>query len=318
MGRMSRRKPDLMSTIVASKKTTAGATADTPESCDARDLLLIVMSGNHVGEIHRLPRERALTIMGRDDAADVQILDAEVSRRHAAIRYDAKEDRFYIADLDSRNGSSLNGDGLGAEQRLTVGDKIGLGSITVLRLTSAVEPEAKYARKMYQAALRDGLTGAFNRRYLEERLESELAYARRHDTPVSLLLLDLDHFKKINDDHGHRAGDFVLSHFVRVIETAVRTEDVVARYGGEEFAVLCRDTDADQASILAERLRTVTQSRAFEHESQVIPVTVSIGIACARGPNAEPQALVESADRALYAAKHGGRNCCRVAGELSA
>jgi diguanylate cyclase (GGDEF)-like protein len=314
---MSRQKLDLMSTIVASNKPAADSATEASESPDARDLLLIVMSGNHVGEIHALPRERALTILGRDDAADVQVLDAEVSRRHAAIRYDAQDERFYIADLESRNGSSINGEPLTSEHRLSVGDKIGLGSITVLRMTSAVEPEAKYARKMYQAALRDGLTGAFNRRYLEERLEAELAYARRHDTPVSLLLLDLDHFKRINDEHGHRAGDGVLGHFVRLLERAVRTEDVVARYGGEEFAVLCRDTDDTQASILAERLRAMTAFEPVAHESEKIPVTVSIGIACVRGHNADPRALVESADRALYAAKNAGRNCCKMARELS-
>jgi diguanylate cyclase (GGDEF)-like protein len=280
------------------------------QSQTSGDHLLIVLSGNHVGEVHQLPKDR-VTLLGRDDSAEVQLFDAEVSRRHLTIRYD--EQGFHAADLGSLNGSSLNGERLEGERRLAVGDKIHLGATTVIRFSSAEESEAKYALRMYHAALRDGLTGAFNRRYFDERLVAELAFARRHEKPLALLLLDLDRFKAINDELGHRAGDAVLVHATRLIEGAVRTEDVVARFGGEELAVLCRDTDTAQAAILAERLRTLIERTPCAHDGLAVSVTVSVGVACLRGPTGTPSDLLERADQALYAAKSGGRNrCCEA------
>ncbi|MCA9624005.1 MAG: GGDEF domain-containing protein, partial [Myxococcales bacterium] len=117
--------------------------------------------------------------------------------------------------------------------------------------------------------------------------------------------------KRINDDYGHRAGDFVLQHAVTLLAREVRAEDVVARYGGEEFGVICRDTTAIQAEVLAERLRALVAATPFVHDGQTLPVTVSIGIA--EGSSHESAgALVEAADRALYLAKEAGRNCVRV------
>jgi two-component system, cell cycle response regulator len=291
-------------------RTTAVAINKAPQSQAGQaqagtEHLLIVLSGNHVGEVHALPLDKE-TVVGRDDGAEVQLFDAEVSRRHLALRHD--ELGFHVSDLGSLNGSSVNGDRLEVERRLKVGDKIQLGTTTVLRFSSAGESEAKYALRMYHAALRDGLTGAFNRRYFDERLNSELAFARRHGTPITLLLLDLDRFKSINDQLGHRAGDAVLVHVTRLIETAVRTEDILARFGGEELAVLCRDTEGAQAAVLAERLRSLIDKTPCPHDGQAISVTVSIGLASLRGDNETPADLLERADQALYAAKAGGRN----------
>jgi diguanylate cyclase (GGDEF)-like protein len=284
-----------------------------PDSHDSDGVILIVMSGNDIGQIHALGESDEAVDVGREEAADIQVLDAEISRRHASLRFDRQLGRYMIRDLDSRNGTRVNGEDLLGERALEVGDKIRLGS-TVLRLTRATEPEAKYARKMYQVALRDGLTGAYNRRYLDERLVAEVAFSRRHRTPLSLLLLDLDHFKQINDEHGHQAGDAVLQRFYELVAAEVRAEDVVGRYGGEEFAVVCRGTPEKSASILAERLRSSVATATFEHDKTHIHVTVSIGIAGLREGGLEhSDALVRAADGALYAAKNAGRDCCRVA-----
>ena len=281
-----------------------------PESGSPNALLLIVMSGNNVGHIHPLDPRKVLTVIGREESADVQVLDAEISRRHAAIRYDASAGQWLIGDLSSRNGTAVNGESVTDEEVvLKPTDKIRLGSATVLRLTKANEPEARYARKMYQVALRDGLTGAYNRRYLEERLASEVAFAKRHDAPLALLMLDIDHFKRINDDFGHQAGDMVLKHFCEVLQEGVRTEDVVARYGGEEFSVLCRDTLEPAALILADRLRSAVESAEFVWNGKKISVTVSIGIAGTQENDiSEATALVAAGDDALYRAKEAGRN----------
>ena len=303
---------------MASKKadfnTTIAATRPTPESGNDAEVLLIVMSGNNVGSIYPLSPKAPLTVIGREDISDIQVLDAEISRRHAAIRFDAATSKFHIVDLKSRNGTRVNGVVPEKETPLEIGDKIELGSTTVLRVSLAGEAEAKYARKMFQAALRDGLTHVFNRRYLDDRLTSELAFAKRHEAPLALLLTDLDHFKKINDEYGHLAGDFVLERFARLLESQVRAEDVVARYGGEEFAVLCRDTDENQAAVLAERLRFSCEHEQFAFEGKTIPVTVSIGIAGTRERGTyERSELIQAADKGLYAAKEGGRNCWRIA-----
>ncbi len=302
---MKRRTFDMNDTL-ASSQTSGGEVVD---SARAREVLLIVMAGADVGKIFALAKDKPLYLIGRDDNADIQILDGEISRRHAVVRFDARANQFVVSDLDSRNGTYLNGDKLTEEQPLKPSDKIRLGTQSVLRVSLGSETEAGYARQMYHAALRDALTGAFNRRYLDERLESELAFAKRHDEPLSLLLLDLDHFKVVNDRFGHRAGDYVLARFSKLVHEQVRTEDVVARYGGEEFAVVCRQTDEENAIYLAERLRNTVEQEVFEHEGESIRITVSIGFAATCKGQVETVAkLLEAADKALYAAKARGRN----------
>ncbi len=305
---MAKRKANLAATIA-----TSGVEAnDAP--APAQGMLLIVMKGNNVGTIFELDTKVGMYVIGREDTCDIVVVDADVSRRHAAVRFDAEQGRFVVKDLDSRNGTFVDGERLSGLRPLDVGDKITLGTTTVMRLSLPDEPEAHYAREMFRAALLDGLTGAYNRRYLEERLDAELAFARRHDKPTSLILVDFDHFKRINDDFGHRAGDHVLQHAIALINAEVRAEDVVARYGGEEFAILCRHTSDEQAAILAERLRAHIAEERFVHDGRQLPVTVSVGIADAKAVGAQTvAAFVEAADQALYAAKAAGRNCVKRA-----
>ncbi|MGZ4277056.1 MAG: GGDEF domain-containing protein, partial [Solirubrobacteraceae bacterium] len=134
---------------------------------------------------------------------------------------------------------------------------------------------------------------------------TEMRFAARHAKTVGLLFVDIDHFKKINDSHGHQAGDFVLSAVAREMTATVRTEDVIARYGGEEFAIICRETEPAGLAVLAERLRAAVERNRFEHDGMVIPVTVSVGAAV--DPRlADPQALIAAADAAMYEAKRAG------------
>jgi diguanylate cyclase (GGDEF)-like protein len=147
----------------------------------------------------------------------------------------------------------------------------------------------------------DALTGLPNRRHFEESLERELLRAMRTEQPVNLLILDIDHFKKINDTYGHQTGDTVLRAVARRLSETVRAEDVVARYGGEEFAIIMPNAATEEAVLLAERLL-----RAVEHVD--VPVTVSIGIATYIRHAADASALVEAADQALYESKRAGRN----------
>jgi diguanylate cyclase (GGDEF)-like protein len=305
---MARRK-DFAATLAVSAPAT-----DDDGRPSVGQTMLIVMKGNNVGRIFELDPTAGITIIGREDECDIQVVDADVSRRHAAMRFDAEQKSFVVTDLKSRNGTFVNEEPMHDVRTLRIGDKLRLGTTTVMRLSLADEPEAHYAREMFRAALIDGLTGAYNRRYLDERLDEELAFAKRHDKPLSLILVDFDHFKRINDDYGHRAGDYVLRQAIRLINTEVRTEDVVARYGGEEFAVLCRDSNHMQAMVLAERLRKRIEHENFVHDGQTLPVTVSIGIAdSSLLPDDSAASFIEAADQALYSAKDAGRNVVHVA-----
>src|SRR5262249_33437474 len=153
-----------------------------------------------------------------------------------------------------------------AHESLREGDKIQLGSTTILKFTYQDQLDTSFHQHMADAALRDGLTKAFNKKYFLDRLETELAYAKRHHTPLSLLMFDVDHFKNVNDTYGHLAGDYVLAKLAQLTSRTVRAEDVFARYGGEEFGVICRGVTLANAGILAERLRMMVEATSFEHE----------------------------------------------------
>ncbi len=163
-------------------------------------------------------------------------------------------------------------------------------------------------RQLAESNNRDGLTGVFNRRYLEESLEYEFTRARRYGHRLSVLLLDLDHFKRINDTHGHLAGDEVLRQAARRIASAVRNVDVVGRYGGEEFLVILPETDGDGAHVVAERIRALIAEQPVIYDDTAIDISTSIGLATLDEHMAAYTDLIERADGALYRAKDNGRN----------
>jgi two-component system cell cycle response regulator len=263
---------------------------------------LVVISGPSFGEMYKLKGDRST--LGRGDRADIRVLDDGVSREHAAIERDGG--KMVLVDQGSTNGTFCNGARI-KRQDLTDGDKISIGATTILRFTYQDQIDEHYQKKLFESALRDGLTSTFNRRYFVDRLHTEIRFAVRHEKSLALLFLDIDHFKKINDVHGHLAGDEVLASVARVMTATIRAEDVLARYGGEEFAVICREIDVEGARILGERLRAAIEGHRFEHGGKVIPVTVSIG-AAVEGKVDDAHAFIAAADAAMYEAKRGGRN----------
>src|SRR5262249_10545719 len=149
----------------------------------------------------------------------------------------------------------------------------------------------------------------YNKRYLLDRLDSELKFARRHGAALSLLMLDVDHFKALNDSHGHLAGDAVLVQLAAVLQKCVRNEDVLARFGGEELAIILRASGVEAAVMLGDRLCRTIAATVFPHRGIELRATVSIGIAGHPSTAAETvDQLVEAADQALYRAKNAGRN----------
>ncbi|HSL82999.1 MAG TPA: diguanylate cyclase [Thermoanaerobaculia bacterium] len=164
-------------------------------------------------------------------------------------------------------------------------------------------------KSLREQALHDDLTGLCNRRHLEERLDQELRRARRSGTPLAVLLLDLDRFKQVNDQHGHAAGDLLLARFARLLQETVRADDVVARYGGEEFTVVLPGAGPREAQRVAEKVRRRTQRLSLEvGERRLGTVTVSVGVAWRPECGESSEELLEAADRALYRAKGEGRN----------
>jgi diguanylate cyclase (GGDEF)-like protein len=265
---------------------------------------LLVLAGGSVGELLAITQPEM--ILGRERNVSIHIDDEGVSRRHAKLI--CSEAGVHIEDLGSANGTFVNDTRVGAARLLTDGDKITLAT-TVLKFTYSDDVEESFQRRMFEAVLRDGLTKAYNKKYLWERLDKELAFSLRHGSPLSILLLDLDHFKNVNDTFGHPAGDAVLVAFADTVHGTIRTEDVFARYGGEEFAVLCRATDVRSAGILAERIRVRVESACVRYEDNEIRVTISAGVAGFPELQAKtPEELISAADDALYEAKRGGRN----------
>jgi diguanylate cyclase (GGDEF)-like protein len=266
--------------------------------------VLYVLEGPRVGETYIL--ERGYAVVGRGGDADFRIPDPSLSRAHA--RFDRDGDTLSVTDLDSRNGTAVEGQRVSSRVVLKNGDLITLGQVR-LRFSLEDARELEASRELYEAAVRDRLTGLFNRGHFEERLTAEFAFSARHKAPLSVMLLDLDHFKKVNDTYGHPAGDAVLKAVADKVLDTVRKEDIAARYGGEEMAVLVRG-DADGAQVLAQRIRTRVSLIEVDTGTAKIRVTTSIGIAVMRKdlPHRSAKDLIAAADEALYNAKKNGRN----------
>ncbi|WJG09021.1 sensor domain-containing diguanylate cyclase [Aliiglaciecola sp. LCG003] len=158
----------------------------------------------------------------------------------------------------------------------------------------------------------DGLTGVYNRRYWEETFAQEQKRILRSGSNGSVIILDIDHFKKVNDNHGHPAGDYIIKTLANVIKQTVRETDICGRYGGEEFVVLLPDTDSDSAQFVAERIRAGCEDLLPNYEGSEIPFTVSLGLADFSKQYPDHMAWLEKADQALYIAKNNGRNQLRV------
>lgn len=273
--------------------------------------VLTVVGGAHAGRILDLPQTETISF-GREPTCTYPFEDASLSRTHAMVMWVAGE--CLIRDAGSTNGTFVNDARIDKAHKLSDGDRIQLGLGTVLRFAFVAPQEEAALRNLYDASVRDGLTGVFNRKHFEERLAAELNYAAQAQSPLSLILIDVDHFKRVNDNHGHLAGDHVLKEVARRITTALRPEHLLARYGGEEFVLVCRNTPIDEALALAEHLRKLLAHHPVDIGKGTIPITASLGVAslscCATDPNRE--ALLGTADGRLYRAKEAGRN--RVVG----
>jgi diguanylate cyclase (GGDEF)-like protein len=265
---------------------------------------VVVLQGTNVGEMHKI--EGPEVVIGRAASATVRLNDDGISRRHCRIL--SIGGQVIIEDLGSANGTVVNGEII-QQHALKEGDKVRLGANTMLKFTYQDKLDETFQQQMLDAALRDGLTRAYNKKFFQDRLDTEFAYARRHKSMLSLVMFDVDYFKRVNDNYGHLAGDAVLVHLARLTQSTIRTEDVLARYGGEEFAIVCRGIALLNAGVLGERLRARVEQEHFDYQGTRLPVTISVGVAALPEANASvPSELIRDADSALYEAKRSGRN----------
>jgi len=261
-----------------------------------------MLVGPEVGRVYRL--DGVQFVVGRSPQSTIRVDDDSISRAHCRIRRSGND--YTIEDLESSNGTHLNEEPIG-HARLKDGDKVRVGESTIFRFGQG-DLDARFQQQLYDAALRDALTGAYNKRYFLEALTKEVRFASRHGTNLALLMLDIDHFKRINDTHGHIVGDHVLAQLGKLAHSVIRTEDIFARFGGEEFCILARSITLDQGGQLAERLRAQVQAAPFLVGHSLVPATLSLGVALWQPHLAEPTQFIQAADEALYEAKRSGRN----------
>jgi two-component system, cell cycle response regulator len=273
--------------------------AATGEGC----LVLIYPPGPDMGK--RFPLTRNEVVLGRGADCDVQVDRDSVSRRHARVFRTGEQ--WTVEDLGSTNGSYVN-DVPVQRSVLRDNDYLKIGA-AIFKFLSGAGVEASYYEEIYRMTIIDGLTGAHNKRYFLEFLERETARCARHKRPLSLLMFDIDHFKKINDTHGHLTGDYVLKEMSRRLLARIRREELLARYGGEEFAAVLPETDHDGAMTFAEQIRKLVGDDPFEYEGDKFPVTISVGVSTYDGAEEiDVNNFIRLADDNLYRAKREGRN----------
>ena len=271
-----------------------------------QDACLIIIRGSPQG--HRFFLTQNEMTIGRDASADLTVNDQSISRKHAKIV--KANGKVEITDLGSSNGTFVNDKKVTKDSTVVLAkeDMVKLGN-SILKFLPAGELEILFYGNLGSAAHTDAMTKIYNKGYLLEALDAEFKRAKSLHTDLALLFFDLDHFKKVNDTHGHDAGDYVLKEFAQLIRTGhLRPKDIFARYGGEEFVVLLGNTNIKDAADIAERIRAAVASHPFIYEGKRIPVTTSMGVSEVRADVESSATLLKAADKALYEAKGAGRN----------
>jgi diguanylate cyclase (GGDEF)-like protein len=265
---------------------------------------LVEIYGRHIGRKYDLYEE--IITIGRDPDNTIVLESDSVSRRHARIER-VQTDR-YLVDMNSTNGTYVNDQAITPRARLATGMFVKIGD-TIFKYLIGDNLEAAYYEEIHKMAVTDGLTQIANKRQLEEQLDKEVARARRHDRSLAVIMMDIDHFKQVNDVHGHLTGDVVLKEIAQLVRVRVRREELFARFGGEEFVLVLPETDREGAVEAAEAIRRLVAEHSMTFEGQMIRVTVSLGVATFdKSEHKGPDDLIRTADKNLYQAKGNGRN----------
>jgi len=264
---------------------------------------LVMIYGTDLGRRYSL--EKPELVIGRSAKCDIQIDQESVSRMHAKILLDGEQP--LIKDLGSTNGTLVNDQPI-REARLANQDYVKIGR-TIFKFLSGNNVENLYHDEIYRLTTVDGLTQIYNKRYFQETLDREMSRCQRYGRDLSLVLFDIDHFKRINDTFGHLTGDFVLKELAAIVKANIRREDFLARYGGEEFAIVLPEIDRQKALVAAEKIRVLVAEHPFVNNQDRIQVAISLGVASFDAQMACLEDFLRQADANLYAAKGKGRNC---------
>ena len=246
------------------------------------------------------------TFVGRSPECTIPLEFQGISRKHFKVVVSG--DDSIVQDLGSSNGTFKNNTKIEGEAHLAKGDMVKIGSIALKYIPKGDTERLTYD-KLHEEASTDGLTKCYNKMYFNNKLDLEVKKSKVTGNPLSLIIFDLDHFKNLNDNYGHDAGDYVLKEKAELLrEGGIRKGDTFARYGGEEFVVLLPNTNLKQAFEIAERLRKLVEGHEFIYEGKRLPVTASIGVADYRQGVITGTDLFKRADSAVYKSKEGGRN----------
>jgi len=267
---------------------------------------IIVIYGPELGK--RLQLGTAPFEIGRSARCDLPIDQESVSRHHARISFDGKD--YWIQDLGSTNGTFV-GETAVQQQRLADGEQVRIGR-SILKFMTGENVEVQYHEEIYRLMTVDGLTEIYNRRYFNEALEREMNRSQRYGRNLSLIMFDLDFFKRVNDTFGHLAGDHLLRHIASIVKARLRRDDIFARTGGEEFSVILPEIPIEGARATAEKIRRIVETSQLIHERQVMHCTISLGVVGLRKDLITPDDFYKAADALMYQAKQAGRN--RVVG----
>jgi diguanylate cyclase (GGDEF)-like protein len=286
---------------------TAVAIEATPSAAPTAgpDQLLVLVDPSATRQWRLVSLSASPMRIGRGKTNNVVFDDGSVSSDHA--RLERVGANWALSDVGSRHGTFLNDVRLDGTRILRPRDRVRFGSVLVAFLSGA-EVETERITQIAHAAEHDPLTGLQNRLPFIHGLPPEVRRAKRHGRPLSVIMLDVDHFKRINDQYGHAGGDSVLCEISRVLRARMREYDTVARYGGEEFAILMPEADLAAAKGVAEVLREAVANIAIASELGEIRPTISCGIAELNDADSSAEDLLRRSDEALYRAKHDGRN----------
>jgi len=274
------------------------------EEAGGKPAALLVVGGELNGTIFDLTEKD--TTVGRNADNVIPLEFQGISRHHMKVSFN--EGSFLVQDTGSKNGTYLNNQKVEKPTELAKGDIIKLGSIALKYIPEGDTERLTYD-KLNLEANTDRHTGCYNKSYFNNKLDLEVKKSKVTGDPLSLIIFDLDHFKHLNDNYGHDAGDYVLKDMAKLIRSnGVRDQDVFARYGGEEFVILLPKTNLKQSYEIAERLRKLIEDYKFVYESKRLPVTASIGVADYRSGVNTGTDLFKRSDNAVYKAKEGGRN----------
>jgi two-component system cell cycle response regulator len=277
-------------------------------------IMMVIIAGNEVDFGRHFVLEKEETSLGRETRNDIVIHDEKISKVHCVIsilKGGRGIERIDIRDQGTTNGTCVNGEPT-IRATLMAGDRIQIGD-TVLQLRYNDEIEKEYHAKLFDFAARDALTRLYNKRYILNELENHCRIARRNGRVFSIILIDIDDFKRINDRFGHLSGDEYLKEFARLLNRSLREQDIAGRFGGEEFLAILPETAIDGAFQLAVRIRKQVEDFVLHHRDGHIRTTISAGVCQFENSVCGVQEFLNAADQALYEAKKAEKNKVKMA-----